>query len=174
MRINNIDVDQIGRTVEEMQADPSKARRTNRIEGAWNLEDGKPQFAATVKFEGGAVTVEADQPAFLGGGGARPGPMLYCLYGLASCYASTFAAVAAAAGVRLKGLKVVAESDINFSRSLGLSEAPTVEGVRIALSVDAEADRAKVEELEALARQRCPAVYCMTNAIPLTTTLQVG
>ncbi len=75
---------------------------------AQNLEAGQPRFSARVTFEGDEMTLEADQPTGQGGGGSRPGPMLYCLYGLASCYAATFATVAAMMGVELKALRFVA------------------------------------------------------------------
>jgi len=44
-------------------------------------------------------------------------------------------------------------------------------GLRVALSVESEAPRQQIEEIEALAAQRCPGVFCMANAIPFETRL---
>jgi len=170
--LNNVSLKNLERMLESFRADPAQARKTNRVEGAWNLEAGQPQFSARLTFEGGEVTLEADQPTGQGGGGSRPGPMLYCLYGLASCYAATFATVAAMMGVELKALRIVAESDVNFAPVFGLSEAPIIEGVRLSLQVESDAPREQVEEVERLAAQRCPGVYCMANAIPFDTRLE--
>lgn len=179
--MNNVNVERIEKTVAGFQADPAKARKTNRVEGVWNLEEGAPQFAARLSYEGGELVVEADQPTGQGGGGTRPGPMLYCLYGLASCYTATFATIAAMMGVELKGVRVAVESDVNFAPVFGLSEEADaaagsdigiIERVRVALSVESEAPRQQIEEIEALAAQRCPGVFCMANAIPFETRLE--
>ena len=172
MKRNNVSLENLEKTLSAFRVDPGKARKTNRLEGVWNLEAGQPQFSARVTFEGGEMTLEADQPTGQGGGGTRPGPMLYCLYGLASCYVATFATTAAVMGVELKRLEVVAESDVNFAPAFGLSDEPIIEGMRITLSVESDAPQEKIVEIEALAAQRCPGVYCMANAIPFETRLE--
>lgn len=171
MRINNIDVDRLQKTAMEFQQDISKAKKINRIEGEWNTGEGS-QFRAVVQFEGGKATLEVDQPTFLGGGGTHPGPMIYCLYGSASCYAATFATISAMEGINLKKLRVVAESFIDFSKIFGISDNPIVEKLKFTLYVESDAPVEKIKDIEALARERCPAVYCLTNPIPLETELK--
>jgi uncharacterized OsmC-like protein len=172
MKQNNVDLERLKNTAAEVSGDPAKARRTSRVEGTWNLKKGKPQFTATLTFESRTQTLEADQPGFLGGGGTRPGPVLYCLYGTAACFAATFASIAAMEGVELSELRVAVENDINFRPILGLSQEPVVEKVRLRLMVSSPTPRSRVEELEALATRRCPAVYCLTQPIPLETSLE--
>lgn len=172
MKLNNVDVDKLKNVKAEIQKDLSRAKKVNRVEGEWNPGEGS-QFRAVVNFEGGKMTIEADQPTFLGGGGTQPGPMIYCLYGSASCYAATFATFAAMEGVELKKLKIIAESFMDFSKVLGLSDNPIAEGVRFTLYVECDAPEEKLRQIEELSRQRCPAVYCLTNPIPLATELVV-
>ncbi len=171
MKLNNVDVDKLKKVEEEIRADLSKAKKVNRIEGDWNSGEGS-QFSATVGFENGKVTLESDQPGFLGGGGTVPGPMVYCLFGSASCYAATFATMAALEGVELKRFRLIAEASVDFSKVLGLSDNPIAEGVKFTLEVESDASAQKLQELEDLATQRCPAVYCLTNPIPLETELK--
>jgi len=45
--------------------------------------------------------------------------------------------------------------------------------VEITVTVSADAPREKLEEIERVARERCPGVYCVTNPIPLTTSLVI-
>ena len=170
-RLNNVNLETLERTLETYRTDPAQARTTNRVQGTWNLETGQPQVSAHLTFEGGEITFEADQPTAQGGGGLRPGPMLYCLYGMSSCYAATFATVAAMMGIELTALSITAECDLDFAPVFGLAEAPIVEGVRLTLHVESDAAREQIQEVERLAVQRCPGVYCMTNVIPLETRL---
>lgn len=171
-QLNNVTLSAVRQTMATIQANRAAGKKTNRVEGVWNLEAGQPQFTARLMYEDGQMAVEAEQPTDQGGGGTRPGPMLYCLYGIASCYAATFATTAAMMGVELKKLEVAAESDVDFAPVFGLSEEPIIEGVRITLSVESQASEAKIAEIEALATQRCPGVFCMANAIPVQTRVQ--
>lgn len=166
---NNVNLDALQTFSEAIQKDPSKGKRTNKVEGTWNLEAGKPQFSAEISYGQGKLTLETDQPSFSGGGGTRPGPMHYCLFGMASCYTATFATIAAMEGIELKALKVTVESDVNFAKTLGISDAPIIEEVRIALQVESEAGKEKIDEIAKLAEERCPGVYCMTHPVPLKT-----
>ncbi|MBI5559772.1 MAG: OsmC family protein [Deltaproteobacteria bacterium] len=173
MKKNNVDVDRVRATVKGFEKDPQAAKKVNKVEGEWNPGNGA-QFSATLSFENGKVTLMADQPAFLGGGGTHPGPIAYCLYGSASCYAATFATMAAMEGVEIKKLTVSVETQMDFSRVFGLSENPIVESVKLSLYVESDAPKEKIKYIEALSKVRCPALYCLSNPIPLKTELKTG
>jgi len=165
--VHNVNVQRLQQTAQEFREDPQKAKRPASLHGVWNVQEGKPQFTAVVKYEGGESVLEMDQPTFLGGGGTRPGPIQYCLYGFASCFAGTLASVAAEQGVTLKRLEVTVETTMDFSRVFGLSENPITEGITILPTIEADADPATIQRIKELAVQRCPAVYCLTNPIPV-------
>ena len=131
MKLNNVNLEKAGAFVEEVKQDKSKALKVKRVEGTWNLEDGKVQFASILEHAQGSTIVEADGPTFLGGSGIKPDPMQYCLFGLAACYAQTFASIAAEKGVKLKQLKVAAENKVNLSKALGLSNEPIVKKAKL-------------------------------------------
>ncbi|MBI2656638.1 OsmC family protein [Candidatus Woesearchaeota archaeon] len=141
------------------------------MEGTWNLEDGKVQFASTLEHANGSTFVEADAPPFLGGNGIKPDPVQYCLFGLAACFAQTFASIAAEKGIELKKLRVAAENKVNLSMALGLGNEPIVEKVKLLVEVS-DVDKDKVKEIELLAKERCPGVYCLTNPIKLDIELK--
>lgn len=167
MKINNVNIQAAGEFVEQAKADPSLAKKSKRVEGRWCFEEGGPQFSATMAHKTGETTVRADFAPFMGGGGLAPDPIQYCLYGLAACYAGTFVGLAAAQGVVLRSLSVVAENRVDLSRSLGLSDAPVVERVMLSLEVDTDAEAEQLAELERLAKERCPGVFCLANPIPI-------
>ena len=166
MRINNVNMEKAGAFVEEVKKDKSKALKVKMVEGNWNLEDGKVQFTSTLEHHRGSTVIEADAPPFMGGSGTKPDPVQYCLFGLAACFAQTFASIAAEKGIKLNKLKVAAENKVNLSRALGLSNEPIVE--KVILEVNASAEKGEnLSEIKKLAEQRCPGVYCLTNAIKL-------
>src|SRR3989338_682533 len=138
MKINNVDIDNANAFVNEVKKDKTKALKTKKVEGNWNVENGKVQFSAVLEHPNGKTTVEADGPPFMGGSGIKPDPVQYCLFGLGACYAQTFASVAAEKGIKLNELKVSVENKVNLSKALGLSEEPIVEKVK--LQVNASID----------------------------------
>ncbi len=166
MKLNNVNLEKASAFAEEAKKDKSKALKVKRIEGNWNLEDGEVQFTATLEHANGKTIVEADAPPFMGGSGVKPDPIQYCLFGLAACYAQTFASIAAERGIKLKQLKVAAENKVNLSKALGLSNDPIVEKVILEVKASGEKEE-NLSEIKRLAEQRCPGVYCLTNAIKL-------
>ena len=173
-RINNVEIDKVRQFGEQLKADPSKARKTQVIEGEWLVQEGGAQFKSTINFEGGQMVFEVDSPTFMGGGGKLPGPMHYCFYGLASCYTATFATMASMLGIELKRLTTRVEADVNFSRVFGISDAPVMEEVRVTLNVVSSAPEEKIREAEGLAIQRCPVVFTLKNPVKLTPYLKIS
>ena len=167
MKINNVDMNKAKTFVEEVKADKSKAMKVKKVEGSWNFNEENPQFESTLEHSSGTTIVEADAPPFMGGTGIKPDPVQYCLFGLAACFAQTFASIAAEKGIELNKLKVTAENKVNLSKALGLSNEPIVEKVKLSVEVSSDADKGRLKEIEELAKQRCPGVYCLTNPIKL-------
>jgi uncharacterized OsmC-like protein len=170
--INHVNLESLQKTKENFKKDLSLAKKVNRIEGEWILDSKTgPQFRSEIPIEKGTAVIEADQPTSLGGGGTRAGPMHYCLYGVASCFAATFATIAASEGVVLNSLKVTAMANMDLSRSFGLSENPVVSAVDFKVDVDSEASKEKIKGVERLAKERCPAIFCLTQPIELSITV---
>ncbi len=172
--LNNVNMAAMKAFLEKVKANLGAAKITKRVEGEWVFTEGAPQFRAKLAFKHGERLVETDLPPIMGGHGLAPDPVQYCLYGLGSCYAGTFMSIATMQGVELRELRVKIENRIDLSGAFGLSQNPIIEGVNISLSVKSDAPREKLEKIEALARERCPGVYCVTHAIPFTTRLSVS
>jgi len=75
--------------------------------------------------------------------------------------------------VKLKKVRVSAEGKMDFSRVFGLSNNPITGGIKITLFVESDAPEKELKKIEAIAYERCPAVYCLTNAIKLETGLTI-
>lgn len=166
--MNRVNLDRLDDTIQRVRMDPSKAKRVTRIEGEWVLDElWWPQFRAEIQAERGILILEADQPIPLGGEGIKPSPMHYCLYGVAACAAATFATVAATEGIRLRKMRVAVEGRMDLSKTLGISENPIIEEVKLQITVDIDAGDDRVQGLRKLAEERCPAIFCLTNPIKI-------
>jgi len=174
MKLNNIDLDKIAKTVDEVRRDTSKAVRRVEVSGEWVDEPSEYQFAATCLTESGRFRLEVDSPSFMGGNGSRPTPIHFCLVGIGSCFMSTFMGVATERGIRVRSAKIRASCSLDLRKPLGIGDATTVNNVSLELEVEADASREELEEVLRKALDRCPAIYSLRNPIEPTVRLLTG
>ena len=74
-------------------------------------------------------------------------------------------------GIKIEDLKVSAENFVDLSKTLGLTNNPIVEKVKVIATVKSYAKEEQLKEIEKMANERCPGVYCLINPIPLETEL---
>jgi uncharacterized OsmC-like protein len=146
--------------------------------------------SATARWHGGTRVVTShangmqlmtDMPLELGGGGDGVSPGWLLRAGLASCVATRIAMAAAAEGIELKTLELVASSRSDTRGMLGMADAggvPVPAGPRdVQLLVRISAIGASPERLRALVEHshRCSPVSCaMQEAVPVALRIEVG
>ena len=169
--MNNVNISEMKKFVELISKDPSQAKKNKKITGSWVFEEGKPQFASNIDFNKGKVSLNCELPPFAGGYGTSPDPIQYCLYGLAACFAVTFAASATKEGINLTKLEVTAENWMDLRKQMGISKDNIIE--RVKFTVHAEgAPKEKLMKILKLTEERCPGTECVTRIIPLEVELK--
>lgn len=173
--VNHVDLEKVQSSINAMKSDPAKAKKVNRVDGEWICEGSSgPQFRADFETESGKFTLEADSPSFLGGTGTRPGPLHYCIFGLTTCFASTFMTLAAIEGVSVKSARFLGECYIDFSKTFGLSNKPIIENAKFKVTIDRDVPMETVQRLVKLAEERCPGMYSLTNKINVVTEISTS
>lgn len=165
--VNSVDLDKVSQTASGGRRDKSTVRKKIALQGEWILDPRAGyQFRTEMSYENGRQVIEVDSPSYLGGNGNRLGPMAYCVAGIASCFISTFATVAAMEGVELTKLSINAQCTVNFAKTLDLADEPITEGIDFVIKAASKnADKERLQELVRMAEERCPAVYSMTHVI---------
>lgn len=171
--MNHMNLEGLKIFVEEVKKDLSKAKKSKKVECSWNFDEGKPQIESKVQHPKGETILRSDFAPFMGGEGLAPDPIQYCLFGLVACFAGTFMSVATMMGVKIGDLRVSAENFTDLSKTLGLTDNPIVERVKIFTTVKSDANEEQLKELERLAHERCPGVYCLVNPIPFESELVI-
>lgn len=167
--MQNLNVDAVEQSAAKARQAPGALRQHVQLAGAWQNEQGRPQFRATIPYPQGELEFTADFPPPLGGSGAAPSPLAYCFWGGLACYAMTYATEASRAGVEIRALHGAVDADVDMARALGAGDTPPVEEIRWTLHVDTDAPAETIEELKRKADERCPGAYCIRNSIPLLT-----
>lgn len=165
--INNIDLDKVQKTIDEGKTNASSLRKPVKLEGEWMFDETIGyQFRTELSYEKGKQVIEIDSPSFLGGGGNRLGPMAYCIAGITSCFVGTLVGIASSKGIIITSLKIKTECNVNFAKTFDISNEPITEGINFHLNIQAKnANREIISELINSAKEKCPAVYSMSNPI---------
>jgi uncharacterized OsmC-like protein len=158
----------------EVEKDLSLAVKEKSVSGECNFAEGQPHLSAVLEFPKGKLTLGSDQPLFFGGGGSAPDPLLYCLFGTASCFAGTMMVLIAQHGLKVDALNITVKNRVNFLRPLGLGEAPVVDGVWIGMAYRGAASQDEMDEVVSEALATCPGAYCLTHPIPVTAEIRKG
>jgi uncharacterized OsmC-like protein len=151
------------------RAEPSAALVTLKAQG--KIGEG-----ITCKVETGRALVEAGLHPATGGDGfaACSGDML--LEALVACAGVTLQAVATAIGVELRDGTVMAEGDLDFRGTLGVSkEAPVgFRTIRLRFLLDTDAGEEQLGTLIRLTERYCVVLQTLRRSPELTVSHSVG
>ena len=127
--------------------------------------EGRIGEGITCRVETGKALVEAGLHPATGGDGlaACSGDML--LEALVACAGVTLQAVSTAIGVELRDGKVIAEGDLDFRGTLGVSkEAPVgFRDIRLRFDLDTDADAEQLATLIRLTERYCVVFQTISN-----------
>lgn len=164
--MNNVNINEMIKFAELISKDPSQAKKNKKVTGSWVFDEGKPQFASNIEFNKGKVALNCELPPFAGGYGTSPDPIQYCLYGLAACFAVTFAASATKEGINLTKLEVTAENWMDLRKQMGISKDNIIQKVKFTVHAEGTPKEDLMKVLK-LAEERCPGTECVVRSIPL-------
>jgi uncharacterized OsmC-like protein len=154
---------------ERYRADDKAALVTLRAKGT--LDDG-----LTCKVETGRALVEAGLHPATGGDGlsACSGDML--LEALVACAGVTLRAVATALEIEIRSGSVLAEGDLDFRGTLGVSkEAPIgFRDIRLSFALDTDASQDKIDSLVKLTERYCVIYQTLRNPPALGLAVRTG
>ncbi|MEA4960392.1 OsmC family protein [Lutispora sp.] len=119
--------------------------------------------------ETGHFKMIIDEPKNLGGTNDGASPVEYLLAALAGCLNIVGHAVAKEIGMKLNGLQINVEGDLDPAKFMGKpSEARTgYQEVRVSLKPDTDADQATLDQWLALLEDRCPVSDNLAHMTPL-------
>ena len=175
--INGVDVTALGKTLDEVGANPELAQFQFRNANSWI---GGSRNRSTIKgFYGAgaedttrtkAYEFDADEPKVLLGEDKGANPVEYLLHALASCMTTTIVYHSAAAGVVIEELSSNIEGDIDIRGFTGVApDVPKAFGeirVNFRVKTDGAAD-----ELKALA-EMSPVFNSISGAVPVVVSVE--
>ena len=111
-----------------------------------------------------------DEPESLGGTNTGPNPVELVLSSLAGCINVVVHMVAAERGVKIRGLRLMVEGDLDPSRLLGspTENRPGFSAIALTAEIDSDASAEEINEILRIAETRCPVKDNLNNPTPMT------
>jgi putative redox protein len=120
-------------------------------------------------------TLKVDEPALLAGSDKAANPVEYALASLASCQAITYRFWADKLGIRLDGLEVAAEGDLDLHGFFGLDRGvrPGFTGIRLDVTPIGPEPAERYRELADAVDEHCPVLDLFANPTPVERRLAI-
>uniref|UniRef100_A0A7C2JZF6 OsmC family peroxiredoxin n=1 Tax=Schlesneria paludicola TaxID=360056 RepID=A0A7C2JZF6_9PLAN len=149
--------------------DPSAAKATIAVRGTLDL----PRLACLIETGRGPVT-EAGMHPLAGGDGTFACSADMLLEALVGCAGVTLCAVATAMSIPIARGAVIAEGDLDFRGTLGVSKDAPVgfTAVRLRLELKTDADDSVLEKLAKLTERYCVVAQSLSEAARPVVTVQ--
>ena len=154
-------------TVTAVRTDPGRAAVRLRVEGI--ALDG-----VATEVRAGRHTLIVDEPPSLGGQGQAANPVQIALAALASCQVVTYRFWATRLGIRVDGLTVDAEGDLDQRGLLGIDDdvRPGFTAVRVTVRLSGPETPQRYAELREAVDAHCPLLDLFGNVTPVSTRLE--
>ena len=154
-------------TVTAVRTDPAKAAVRLRVSGT--ALDG-----VATAVQAGRHSLTVDEPPALGGQGQAPNPVQIALAALVSCQVVTYRYWATRLGIRVDGLTIDAEGDLDQRGLLGLDDEvrPGFIAVRVTVRVTGPETPQRYADLREAVDVHCPVLDLFGNATPVSTRLE--
>ena len=153
---------------QSLEDDPARAVARLRTEASLVGE-------TEVRVRMGAHQVTVDEPKSVGGTGVAANPIQLALAALGSCQAITYRYWAGILGIRLDGVTVRVEADVDLRGFFGFDPeaSPGVAGVQCLVVLEGPEDRARYEELSAAVDAHCPVLDIFSRPVAVERHVEV-
>jgi len=179
-RVNGLDLNALGETVEAIQEDAKKAIVCFDVTTRWT---GQTRSETTVEGYtlGGERIVRnhkivADEPCELLGSDGAPNPQELLMAAFNACITVGYVAGASVHGITLDSLEIRTRGELDLRGFLGLSDAvaPGYENVEYEVRIAGNGTPEQFEEIHQTVMKTSPNYFNISRPIRLSGTLKVG
>jgi uncharacterized OsmC-like protein len=148
--------------------EPGRARVVFKV-------DGELVGPTEVDLRARQHALKVDEPELLAGSDRAANPVEYALAALASCQAITYRFWADKLGIRLDGLEIAAEGDLDLHGFFGLDTGtrPGFTAIRLDVTPTGPEPAERYRELAEAVDEHCPVLDLFANSTPVERRLAV-
>jgi uncharacterized OsmC-like protein len=176
-KINGIDLENLGRMVEQIKNDKTKGFVQFKVATSWS---GQTQSKSRVKsyiFDGIEIPREfsilADEPQELCGQNTAPNPQELLMAAFNACIMVGYVANAAVMGVRLDNVEIETEGELNLRGFLGIDEnvKPGYDSIQCRVRLTGNGTREQYQAIHEQVLKTSPNYFNVSQPIRVEATL---
>lgn len=175
--VNGLDLESLGRLVEEIKNDKTKGFVRFKVATAWK---GQTRSEARVKsyFMDGVeipreFSITADEPPELLGQNSAPNPQELLMAAFNACIMVGYVATAAVIGVTLQNVEIETEGELNLRGFLGIDESvkPGYDSIQYTVRLTGNGTREQYEAIHQQVVKTSPNYFNIAQPIRVNATL---
>lgn len=176
-RVNGIDLDALGETVEAISADPAKGMVEFTVATDWTGQTRSETTVTHYTIGGERIDrqfkIVADEPVELLGTNTAPNPQELLMAAANACMTVGYVAQAAVHGVNLKTVRITMKGELDLRGFLGID--PEVRNgygaIDYEVTLEGDGTREQYEAIHEAVQATSPNYFNMANAIEMRGTL---
>ena len=179
-RVNGIDLNALGETVEAIEADPTKALVAFDVTTRWAGQTRSETVVDGYTLGGERISrghkIVSDEPCELLGGDGAPNPQELLMAAFNACITVGYVAGASLKGIKLDHLEIKTRGQLDLRGFLGLSDkvAPGYEKIEYVVDIKGDGSPRDFEEIHQTVMKTSPNYFNISRPIRVTGTLNVG
>ena len=179
-RVNGIDLNALGETVEAIEADPTKALVAFDVTTRWAGQTRSETVVDGYTLGGERIArghkIVSDEPCELLGGDGAPNPQELLMAAFNACITVGYVAGASLRGIKLDKLEIKTRGQLDLRGFLGLSDkvAPGYEKIEYVVDIKGDGSPRDFEEIHQTVMKTSPNYFNISRPIRLEPTLVVG
>jgi uncharacterized OsmC-like protein len=179
-RVNGIDLNALGETVEAIEADPTKALVAFDVTTRWAGQTRSETVVDGYTLGGERIArghkIVSDEPCELLGGDGAPNPQELLMAAFNACITVGYVAGASLRGIKLDKLEIKTRGQLDLRGFLGLSDkvAPGYEKIEYVVDIKGDGSSRDFEEIHQTVMKTSPNYFNISRPIRVTGTLNVG
>ncbi len=179
-RVNGIDLNALGETVEAIEADPTKALVSFDVTTRWAGQTRSETVVDGYTLGGERISrshkIVSDEPTELLGGDGAPNPQELLMAAFNACITVGYVAGASLRGIKLDRLEIKTRGQLDLRGFLGLSDqvAPGYEKIEYVVDIKGDGSPRDFEEIHQTVMKTSPNYFNISRPIRVTGTLNVG
>jgi uncharacterized OsmC-like protein len=177
--VNGIDLAALGEVVEEIKANPAKAKVAFRVTSAWKGQTRSESVVESYKIGGETVRrqfrIAADEPFELLGTNTAPNPQELLMSALNACMMVGYVAGAALNGITLQMVEIETSGELDLRGFLGLDDTvkPGYDSLQFNVRIKGNGTPAQFREIHDNVMRTSPNYFNVAKPIRLDGRLTI-
>lgn len=179
-RVNGLDLQALGKLVDEVKNDPDKGFARFRVASTWKGRTRSESRVSSYFLNGQEIRREfsiiADEPEELLGQNTAPNPQELLMAAFNACIMVGYVATAAVMGVNLTDVRIETDGELNLRGFLAISDKvkPGYDSVQYTVHLKGDGTKEQFEAIHEHVRKTSPNYFNISQPVEVKSNLVIG